>query len=203
MRAGQLLGAGAGAVGPTVPLPTDQPLSVSRRELLSRAALLGFGAAAAGAAVLATREAPLQQVSRPTVADPPMVASQVGRTSLQLTAPRVRIDPIGHQPGQLPALDGPFAAHGALNDAAGATIGTFTITPVPGVAGSLQLHTFELDGGALLGMGTVTSRTGTFAIIGGTGRYRGATGTYSARVSADRSGRPATAEFRFDLSGGE
>jgi hypothetical protein len=175
---------------------------VSRRDLLSTVALLGFGAAAASAAALATRAVPLQEVIRPTAADPPTVAGPLDRTNLQLTAPRVRLDAIGQQPGQLPALDGPFAAHGALTDTAGATIGTFTITPVPGAAGSLQLHTFELDGGTLLGMGTVTARAGTFAIIGGTGRYQGVTGTYSARISADRSGRPATAEFMFDLIGG-
>jgi hypothetical protein len=203
MRTGQLLGAGAGAAGPTVPLPDDQPRSVSRRELLSRAALLGFGAAAASATALATRDVLLQEVSQPTAADPPAVAGQARQTRLELTAPRVRIESIGQQPGHLPALGGPFAAHGALADAAGASIGTFTMTPVPGAAGSLQLHTFELDGGTLLGMGAVTSRTGTFAIVGGTGRYQGVTGTYSARVGADRSGRPATAEFMFDLTGGE
>ena len=65
----------------------------------------------------------------------------------------------------------------------------------------MQLHSFELDGGTLLGMGASTGGEGTFAVIGGTGRYQGVTGSYTARVGADSSGRQTSAEFKFDLSG--
>jgi hypothetical protein len=115
----------------------------------------------------------------------------------------VRIQAIGQQPGRLPPLDRPFAARGEFVDADGAILGSFAITPLPEAAGGLQLHTFELEGGTLLGMGAATAGEGTFAIVGGTGRYRGAAGSYTARVGADASGRLASAQFTFDLIGGE
>jgi hypothetical protein len=45
----------------------------------------------------------------------------------------------------------------------------------------LELHTFELDEGSLVGTGTVGLGEGSFAILGGTGRFAGARGTYLVR----------------------
>jgi hypothetical protein len=193
MRVAHLLGAGAGAAAPSVPIPTNPPAFVSRRQLLSRVALLGLGAAAGGAVALAADGTTAQPASPPT-------AGPTTRTTLTMHAQRVRIDAIGQRPGTLPAVDRPFAAHGVLTDANGAALGSFAITPLPSAAGALQLHTFELEGGTLLGMGTEGGE-GTFAVIGGTGRYRGTTGSYTARVGADASGRQTSADFQFDLAG--
>jgi len=43
----------------------------------------------------------------------------------------------------------------------------------------LELHTFELEDGTIVGSGTAGLGEGTFAVLGGTGRYAGARGTYA------------------------
>lgn len=48
----------------------------------------------------------------------------------------------------------------------------------------LELHTFELRDGTIVGTGTAALLEGTFAILGGTGRYAGARGTYRVRRPA-------------------
>jgi hypothetical protein len=158
-------------------------------------AVLGLGAAAGITAGRAVSELTAQPASPPTTA-----AATAAQTTLTLQAPQVRIESIGQQPGMLPPVDRPFAAHGVVSDANGAALGSFAITPLPGAA-ALQLHSFELDGGTLLGLGVSTAGEGTFAVIGGTGRYQGVTGSYTARVGTDPSGRQASAEFKFNLSG--
>jgi hypothetical protein len=195
MRVAQLLGAGAGASAPTVPIETGQPPAVSRRQLLSGVAVLGLGAAAGITAGRAVSDLTAQPASPPTTA-----AGTAAQTTLILQAPQVRIESIDQQPGVLPSVDRPFAARGLVMDADGAALGSFAITPLPG-AGALQLHSFELDGGTLLGLGASTAGEGTFAVIGGTGRYQGVTGSYTARIGADPSGRQPSAEFKFNLSG--
>ena len=45
----------------------------------------------------------------------------------------------------------------------------------------LEQHTFELPDGTIVGAGTVGLLEGTFAVLGGTGRYAGARGTYLVR----------------------
>lgn len=52
--------------------------------------------------------------------------------------------------------------------------------------GSLELHTFVLPEGTIIGSGTANSAIdseGHFAIVGGTGRYQGIKGSYTARQS--------------------
>ena len=74
----------------------------------------------------------------------------------------------------------------------------------PGAHGSdaerLELHTFKLRDGTIIGSGTSDALEGEFAILGGTGRYAGARGTYVARQSRRELGGDGTAEFRFTLT---
>jgi hypothetical protein len=68
--------------------------------------------------------------------------------------------------------------------------------------GSLEQHTFVLPEGNIFGTGVGTSGTdgeGQFAIIGGTGRYLGARGSYVARQSHLDFGGNGTAAFTFTL----
>jgi hypothetical protein len=109
----------------------------------------------------------------------------------------VRIEPLGAVPGMLPPVDGPRGARGSLVDDVGKA-GRFEITPMPGTAGVLELHTFELVDGTLLGMGSAARGTGAFAVVGGTGRYHGASGSYTARLADGRTAPEA--EFLFDLT---
>ena len=68
--------------------------------------------------------------------------------------------------------------------------------------GSLELHTFVLPEGTLLGSGVASAAAdseGVFAIIGGTGRYLGARGSYVARQSHADFGGNGTASFTFHM----
>ena len=55
----------------------------------------------------------------------------------------------------------------------------------PGGAGpsELELHTLVLEDGTLVGSGTGDAGGGAYAILGGTGRYAGARGSYAVRRS--------------------
>jgi hypothetical protein len=64
----------------------------------------------------------------------------------------------------------------------------------------LELHTFELRDGTIVGSGTSGALEGEFAILGGTGRYAGARGTYVARHNRREHGGDGTAEFRLTLT---
>ena len=64
----------------------------------------------------------------------------------------------------------------------------------------LELHTFRLADGTIVGSGMSGLLDGEFAILGGTGRYAGARGTYVARLSRRELGGDGTAEFRLLLT---
>jgi hypothetical protein len=117
---------------------------------------------------------------------------------MALRGESVRFETVGAVPGALPAFDRPFGARGTLVSEEGA-VGRFEITPMPALGGVLQLHTFEMSEGTLLGMGSaVSGGAGTFAVVGGTGAYRGASGSYTARLGDGRA--VPVAEFVFDLT---
>jgi hypothetical protein len=65
--------------------------------------------------------------------------------------------------------------------------------------GSLEMHTFRLEGGTLLGIGSTVGGESVFAIAGGTGRYAGSRGTYIAEQRLRELGGDGTAEFTIDL----
>jgi hypothetical protein len=68
--------------------------------------------------------------------------------------------------------------------------------------GSLELHTFVFPDGTIVGSGIASAATdseGQFAIIGGTGRYLGARGSYVARQSYADFGGDGTATFTLTL----
>lgn len=68
--------------------------------------------------------------------------------------------------------------------------------------GRIELHTFSLSDGTIMGMGLAAAGTGSesaFTILGGTGRYAGARGTYTARQRPQELGGNGTAEFTFEL----
>ena len=64
----------------------------------------------------------------------------------------------------------------------------------------LELHTFKLLDGTIIGSGTAGQLEGAFAILGGTGKYAGARGTYVARQHHLDLGGDGTAEFLFTLT---
>ena len=65
----------------------------------------------------------------------------------------------------------------------------------PLAATFLEHHTLNLRDGSLTGMGTSQSEESFFAIVGGTGRYAGARGSYVARQTPLERGGDGTAEL--------
>ena len=68
--------------------------------------------------------------------------------------------------------------------------------------GSLELHTFVLTDGTIIGSGTANAAIdseGHFAIIGGTGRFLGVKGSYTAKQSYRELGGNGIATFTLTL----
>ena len=69
-------------------------------------------------------------------------------------------------------------------------------------AGAMETHQFNFRDGTIIGVGTLTDLFGSesiHAIIGGTGRYEGASGSYVARQSPIELGGDGTAQFTFNI----
>lgn len=69
-------------------------------------------------------------------------------------------------------------------------------------AGQLEVHTFNLEGGTILGMGAskpTPAAEDVYTVTGGTGRFAGVTGTYTARQDPLELGGDGTAEIVFRL----
>jgi hypothetical protein len=111
--------------------------------------------------------------------------------------------------GQLPVRGERMTMYGELLDRAGGKkIGEFygahvsTLSPfgqTPFAAGALEMHTFNLTDGTIVGMGSHWGGTGTYAIVGGTGRYNGIRGSYAATQRPLQLRGDGTAEFVLDL----
>jgi hypothetical protein len=86
----------------------------------------------------------------------------------------------------------PFAE---LLDDRRTSVGMFRTASV----GSGSLHTFELPHGLLLGLGAGGLEGTSHAVVGGTGRYAGATGTYSIAPAPELPGRSLTFAFTLIL----
>jgi hypothetical protein len=67
-------------------------------------------------------------------------------------------------------------------------------------AAGIEVHTFNLDEGTILGQGSHWGEEGTYAVVGGTGRYSGARGSYVARQRPIELGGDGTAHFVFTLA---
>jgi hypothetical protein len=99
-----------------------------------------------------------------------------------------------------------FDVHGQLADRTGRAVGTFTATGlvVPtrfnGGTSTVEQHVFVFGDGTITGAGQRVDGAGTFAVTGGTGRYSGARGSYTAVVSPDGLGGDGTADFDLTLS---
>lgn len=114
--------------------------------------------------------------------------------------------------GELPARGDRMLASGDLRLAPGGDkVGEFhaacfslaaPASAGPAGAGSLELHTLNLPDGSIIGTGTAThdpDREDTFAVVGGTGRFSGARGTYTARQRHRELGGDGTAELTLHL----
>jgi len=119
----------------------------------------------------------------------------------------------GLRRGELPKRGDQVSISGVLSHAPGnPDIGTFfaSVLHLDGTGGhgpyssaQLETHTFQLPDGTLVGMGTTTgSGEDVFAIVGGTGRFLGVTGSYVSKQSPLETGGDGTAEFIFSFKSG-
>ena len=102
-------------------------------------------------------------------------------------------------PGELPKPTDVAVPFGQLVDPTGHAVGSFRAATLPTLTAGLELHTFDLDDGTILGIGPAGIHDKPFAIVGGTGRYAGASGTYVAKQSPRELGGDGTAEFTLTL----
>jgi hypothetical protein len=165
-------------------------MTTTRRNVVSRAllglgGLIGLTAANAGAVKLASNRGP---------------------SDLVLYGRNWRAD--GNGLGGLPSEGQRISVRGELMDgAAGKHVGEFYAAGFalgggvhPAHRERLELHTFKLGDGTIIGSGTAGQLEGVFAILGGTGRYADVRGTYVARQRHEDFGGDGTAEFVLKLT---
>lgn len=167
--------------------------NTTRASLLKRLALLATGAVGAGVAAKA---------ALPDAAPATAAAPRKSTRELTLYGRDWRLHRPGAIPGKLPASTDAAVPTGRIVDAAERDLGRFSAAALPGLA-AFHLHTFELAEGTLLGIGANKLDEGSYAIVGGTGRFAGASGTYTARHSLRELGGDGTAEFSVTLSAWE
>lgn len=164
----------------------------SRRTILKRGLVLAAGALGVTAAGKEARAA--------TVTVP---------NQLRLHGTNWRLAVPDRQPGEMLRLGDHGAVYGDLLDRRnGRPFGQFfgsrlAIQSTPGgharADASVEVHTFVLPYGTIIGMGTAVLGEAIFAIVGGTGNYAGAKGSYSANQRLREYGGNGTADFVFNL----
>jgi hypothetical protein len=165
----------------------------SRRGFLARGVVLAAGALGFGAARVSVSSAA------------PMPAQD-----LTLYGRFFHLHAQDRRPGVVPVKGERLTGYGELLDGPnGIKVGEFfsTLFAVGSPFGStqasttgLEYHSFNLHDGTILGLGTgVAGAESVFAIVGGTGRYGGARGTYVAHQRSRELGGNGTAEFRLTL----
>ena len=172
-----------------------------RRNLLKR----GLALLAAGAAVPIVAPAPAAEAAGA------IPGSADGHRSIfKLYGRSWHVYGDAHEFGAAPAPGDRLMTNGELTaQPGGAAFGEFhaasfhTASPMTGgpyATGSFQLHTFTLADGAITGMGMATGEEAIFAIVGGTGRFAGVTGSYTARQRPATAGGDGSAEFAFTFT---
>lgn len=164
--------------------------TTSRRSLLGRGLAFAAGAIGLGAASA--------QAATP----------KAKGTELRLYGRNFHLHSAAKRTGQVPEGGDRHSAYGELlGRPDGKVIGHFTAahlthsSPFVQAASSLEIHTFTLKEGTIHGLGQATrGAEGHFVILGGTGRYSGATGSYVARQSVRELGGNGTAQFHMTLA---
>jgi hypothetical protein len=159
--------------------------STSRRALLARAGLAA-GIAGAGAVGLKAVTEPSAASSRPEL---PRVVH--GRDWRMVYA--------GVAPGTAPPRGTPGLPKGTLVDGDGLRLGALESSLLPSTGGITHLHRLDLGDGGLIAVGPGNLDDAQFVIVGGTGRYLGASGTYHAVQRPRGRGGDGTATFTFDI----
>ena len=171
----------------------------ARRGLVGRGALVLAGALGLGAAASSDTGRGLAR----------QAAGSAGST-LRLTGRQWHLVSQDRPAGEPPAQGDRLTMFGELLDEAGGRkVGEFyaacfcTGSPFgssPVAAANVEMHTLNMVDGSILAMGAATAGDNVYAIVGGTGKYAGATGSYVARQRPFELGGDGTAEFVVTLT---
>lgn len=166
----------------------------SRRSLLGRG-LVGLAAAVglgAGAGVTASRTADRNESAETTI--------RLDGRGWTLTTPGRRVGE-RVQPGDRSTVHGQLLEGGRP---VGSFIGSRVAAPsAPGgldADAALELHTFTLERGTILGMGSALPGASVFSIVGGSGLYANARGSYTAEQQSYELGGDGSATFVLTLT---
>ena len=177
---------------PTVP---DAAPGTSRRTLMTRGLWMAAGAIGIG---IAGRGAVTASPATGTTASG-SATNATASWAHSLFVRDVRFNAPGLTAGALPAIGTLWSPNGQVEDASGKTIGRFSGGMLPGAGGQIAMQRFAFDDGSLIGMGSGSLDGEEYAVVGGTGRYAGATGSYVATITRGRFGKDA--EFVINLTG--
>lgn len=174
-----------------------------RRGLLSRGLLAAAGAV--GWSLLAGRRASANE-HEPA---PETVVASSGASVLRLHGRAWHLQTAHRKRGELPVVGDRLGMYGELLDAPdGSKVGEFYAAGIffdapfgqsELSAANLEQHTFRLSDGTIVGLGTASGDEGVYAVVGGTGRYAGARGSYVARLQPIELGGDGSAEFTLSL----
>ena len=158
-----------------------------RRGIAAVAGLVGIGAA-----VRAASERPaMAQVGTPQV--------------FRLTGSDWHVRSTDFPRGARPDGGDQLSMYGVVNDERGTKLGefhsaAFVMDTSFGHAGTnVEVHTFNLAAGTLVGIGMASAERNVYAVVGGTGRYAGARGSYLATLRPLEFGGDGTATFDVTL----
>jgi hypothetical protein len=168
---------------------------VGRRAILKRGAL---GAASVAAVAVAAGAATTS--SRPTA-----VAGPVGSETIRLIGRGWHAD---SAKATLPGKGDRYSVYGELYEPSGnkageffsSNVGTDSPFQITGEGrGAFEIHTLSLAGGTIVGVGIGGGSERSYAIVGGTGKYAGARGSYVARQDTYGLGGDGNAELLLTL----
>ena len=145
----------------------------TRRAMVTRGLLLVAGAFGAGVAATRLNDG----------GEPKPVATPGGSVKLSLASPDVRWFDGASEPGKLPAAGAVKAPHGTLYDSKGHEVGDFSTAVMSGAGTPMAMLRLEFTDGTIVGVGSGMLDGSEYAVIGGTGRFDGTTGSFVARTS--------------------
>src|SRR5215208_1668001 len=171
---------------------TTKGMNQSRRSLLKRGLWLTAGAVGVGAGAGAGAK----------------LAGDERETTLRVDGRNFRLQIQDRRPGERLRVGDRGVVYGELLDTSGGAFGSFygsrvAVESTPGslvADGALESHTFRLPAGTILGIGSHVEGESVFSIIGGTGAYAGARGSYSSSQFLREHGGDGTAEFVLNLT---
>jgi hypothetical protein len=173
----------------------------SRRFVLTRGLYALVGAGLAGTAILSGNGSTRSTTATsPATADSgAKAASAAGPLNMSMFVRDVRFTTPGLKLGTLPDFGSAMSPKGRLESPTGDQLGKFSSGILPGSDGQVAVQRFILSDGSLIGMGSGQLDGEEYAVVGGTGRFAGAIGSYTVTLQAGTSGRDA--EFAISLTG--